>query len=632
MPNRFGLNRSLGGAVALIGVVALASSAVVFVETRAVHDAEQAQEHSRIILSDLDRFRAAMLNQESGVRGYLLTGRAESLAPYTLGLDQLGQAIGRLRALTAVEPDPAQARALDNAVTVARRWQAEVGQPIVADMARPGGRATAMAIEASGEGKAHFDAFRVALRAIEAPERRALEQQTARAADAQQRLVIAVAVGSLITLLICGLVAWTLNRLVARPLMELSEVMRRLVQRDMAVEVPSLGQRNEVGEMARAVEVFRASLIELDRTALLRVTADTLPAMVGYIDTERRIGFLNSEFARWFDLKVEDVSQLQGQSVEQAFPAHALPGAHDQLELALSGQEIRFEQTLARPDGLQGDVETYYRPHRAPDGRILGAVALLTDVTERKAIDRRLVRQAQDLMRSNEELEQFAYVASHDLKAPLRGIDNLVSWIEEDLEGVLVDDTRNNMVLLKSRVKRLENLLDDLLAYSRAGRDDLLAEAVDARILVEELATLISPPAGFVITAAPDLPTLNTARAALGQVLQNLLSNAIKHHDRPGEGRIEVSVRDEEPMLEFVVTDDGPGVPEQFRTRVFGMFQTLRPRDDVEGSGMGLAIVKKLVERQGGSVWLTDGRDGRGLVVHFTWPKVLRGRDHGTDG
>ena len=245
---------------------------------------------------------------------------------------------------------------------------------------------------------------------------------------------------------------------------------------------------------------------------------------------------------------------------------------------------------------------------------------------------RNLARQARDLLRSNEELEQFAYVASHDLKAPLRGIENLVSWIEEDLEGALTGDTRTNMDLLKSRVRRLESLLDDLLAYSRAGRSTEDSVAVDTRELVTELAALISPPEGFAIAADPALPTVQAPRAPLTQVFQNLIGNAIKHHDHPASGHVWVEAVAGAEVPEFTVTDDGPGVPERFRDRVFGMFQTLRPRDEVEGSGMGLAIVKKLIDRQGGRIWLADGRGGKGLSVHFTWPDAATGRQDGADG
>jgi signal transduction histidine kinase len=314
------------------------------------------------------------------------------------------------------------------------------------------------------------------------------------------------------------------------------------------------------------------------------------------------------------------------------FSGASFPGAGQELEAAFAGAERRFEHRLARRGAGRRQVEAVYRPHRASDGSVLGVVTLLTDITERKRMELRLAQQGRDLLRSNEELEQFAYVASHDLKAPLRGIENLVSWIEEDMEEMLTGDTRINMDLLKSRVRRLESLLDDLLAYSRAGRNDATVDTIDTRVLVQELAALVSPPEGFQIEADAGLPTIEAARAPLTQALQNLIGNAIKHHDHPATGHIWVAARPTGAMIAFTVTDDGPGIPEQFRERVFGMFQTLRPRDEVEGSGMGLAIVKKLVERQGGTVWLSEGRDDRGLTVHFTWPVgVAQGSTDGTN-
>ena len=191
----------------------------------------------------------------------------------------------------------------------------------------------------------------------------------------------------------------------------------------------------------------------------------------------------------------------------------------------------------------------------------------------------------------------------------MRGIENLVGWIEEDLEGALTGDVQTNMDLLKSRVRRLESLLDDLLAYSRAGRADVAFTSVDTKALVEELAVLVSPPDGFEIVAADELPTVNAAKAPLTQALQNLIGNAIKHHDHPGDGRVRVDAQPMGDMVEFVVTDDGAGIPEQFRERVFGMFQTLRPRDEVEGSGMGLGHRQETCRAPG---WqgLADRRPG----------------------
>ena len=223
-----------------------------------------------------------------------------------------------------------------------------------------------------------------------------------------------------------------------------------------------------------------------------------------------------------------------------------------------------------------------------------------------------------DLNRSNDELERFAYIASHDLQAPLRAIDHLVEWLGEDLAPVLTDDSRHKMALLRQRVLRLKTLLDDLLQYSRVGRI-MPSELVEPSVLVAEVIEALETPPGFQISI--DLPPgpLLTAAAPLRQVFLNLIGNAIKHHDR-AEGRIEITGRDLGERVEFAVTDDGRGIPEEQRERVFEMFYTLEPRDQVEGNGMGLALVRKAVGAHGGTVRIEDNPAGRGTSVRFDWP------------
>jgi PAS domain S-box-containing protein len=626
-----GLNRSIGGAIGAIALVSLLSSGLFLAALHQVDRTTARQARSTRILSELDAFRSAMLNQETGLRGYLLTGNPESLKPYRDGAPELDGAIARLRALLGA--NMIESARLSEAEEAARRWQSDVGEPAVRDMADPATRDEARARETRGDGMRLFDQVRDKLDAIRGEEEATLSAQTVVVAQAERGAIVALGVGTLLTLLICGAIGIAINRLIVVPLIGLAAVMRRLSHRDLSVAVPAIGQRNEVGDMARAVDVFKQNLIEFDRTSLLRATADTLPAMLGYIDGERRIGFLNDEFLHWFDLGAQDVAEVYGHPLKEVFAPIPFPGAARELEAALAGVETRFEHRLGRRGGGGGrDLEAIYRPYRAVDGTVLGVVTLLTDITDRKTMERRLARQTRDLVRSNEELEQFAYVASHDLKAPLRGIENLVSWIEEDLEGVLTGDTQANMTLLKSRVRRLENLLDDLLAYSRAGRATEENDLVDTRALVEDLATLLAPPEGFIVAADASLPTVTAPRAPLTQIFQNLIGNAVKHHDRPAEGHVRVDAQARPEGVEFRVTDDGAGIPEKFHDRVFGMFQTLRPRDEVEGSGMGLAVVKKLVERRGGKIWLTGGRDDRGLSVHFLWPATPAGGSDGANG
>jgi signal transduction histidine kinase len=225
----------------------------------------------------------------------------------------------------------------------------------------------------------------------------------------------------------------------------------------------------------------------------------------------------------------------------------------------------------------------------------------------------------------NKELDDFAYSASHDLKAPLRVIDNASKWLEEDLQEYLTDETRENMNLLRSRVKRMEKLLDDLLEYSRIGRvADEHAEFIAGDELMGNILEMLSPPAGFTVKVSPGFADIRVERMPLQQIFMNLISNAVKHHDKK-QGCVEVTLEVHEACYIFAVKDDGPGIPAQYHDQIFKMFQTLKPRDQVEGSGMGLAIVRKNVEVFGGTLDL-ESPEGRGSVFRFTWPKQQRRR------
>lgn len=228
-------------------------------------------------------------------------------------------------------------------------------------------------------------------------------------------------------------------------------------------------------------------------------------------------------------------------------------------------------------------------------------------------------RVQKDLERSNRDLDEFAYAASHDLRAPLRGISNLAHWVEEDLGTDLPASARKQLDLLRGRVNRMEALIDGILKYSRAGRVHEPPVEVDVEALVRESIELVAPPPGARVEIGPGMPRLLTERAQLQQVFLNLISNAIKHARRD-DPVVRISVEEDGDMLRFEVADNGPGIPLQYQERVWGMFQTLSSRDQVEGTGIGLATVKKLVERRGGRVGISS-EDGAGARFFFLWPR-----------
>jgi signal transduction histidine kinase len=234
-------------------------------------------------------------------------------------------------------------------------------------------------------------------------------------------------------------------------------------------------------------------------------------------------------------------------------------------------------------------------------------------------LEQRVQERTAALEERNAELDQFAYISSHDLKAPLRAIRQLTTWITEDAAAVLPAASQTHLMKLHRRVQRMEQMIDDLLAYSRAGRQRYAPEVVELTPLVRAISEFLAPPPGFTIVAEP-LPALRTERVPLETVLRNLIGNAIKHHDRPLVGRVSLGVVDQGPFAEFSVSDNGPGIAPQFHTRIFQVFQTLQPREQVEGSGMGLAIVKKAVESRAGRITV-ESQLGQGATFRFTWPK-----------
>jgi light-regulated signal transduction histidine kinase (bacteriophytochrome) len=232
-------------------------------------------------------------------------------------------------------------------------------------------------------------------------------------------------------------------------------------------------------------------------------------------------------------------------------------------------------------------------------------------------------RQAQllsELESANQELNDFAYVVSHDLKAPLRAIGSLASWIVADCGDRLDDDGKQHLELLLGRVKRMNNLIEGVLQYSRVGRVREKKEPTNLSSLVPEVLDLLAPPANVEVRIDSELPTVVAEKTRLSQVFHNLVSNGIKFLDKP-QGQIRIGCTDDGQFWRFHVADNGPGIEERHFEKVFQIFQTLQPRDTLESTGIGLAVVKKAVEVHGGKVWL-NSEVGVGSTFYFTLPKT----------
>jgi PAS domain S-box-containing protein len=285
-----------------------------------------------------------------------------------------------------------------------------------------------------------------------------------------------------------------------------------------------------------------------------------------------------------------------------------LCGSYDiEYRVRQSAGAFRWLQARGRVESDGAGHATYFH----------GAVI---DITDRKLSELSLRDNNRQLKRSNRDLEDFAYIASHDLKTPLGGIKSAALWLEEDLHD-LSDESRKLLGLMRSRINRMEKLLDDLLTYSRVGRTDTAASESKFTDVFAGIIEVLNPPAHIQVRLEGELPVTVTAGAQLEQVLRNLINNAIKHHDKQN-GEVVLSGKRVGDFVEFVVRDDGPGIPPQFHDKIFQLFQTLKRRDEVEGSGMGLALVKKLVEQQNSCITVHSEGNGAGAEFRFQWPTL----------
>lgn len=223
------------------------------------------------------------------------------------------------------------------------------------------------------------------------------------------------------------------------------------------------------------------------------------------------------------------------------------------------------------------------------------------------------------LKRKNQELDQFAHIVSHDLKAPLRGIDNVLSWIEEDHLHEVPEKVNEYLQLIKGRIKRSEDLIQGILSYARIGKEAYIAEPVNVNSLITEILETLPIHSGLKVTVQTDMPDLYSEKVPLSQIFSNLISNAVKYHHRKN-GEIKIYYKENRDSYTFFVEDDGPGIAKAYHRKIFAIFQTLVEKDSFESAGVGLAIVKKILDDRNEQIHLVS-EPGKGSVFSFTWTK-----------
>jgi PAS domain S-box-containing protein len=545
--------------------------------------------HTQQVLLESNQLLIGLLNAETGVRGYALTLRPESLDSYNMAQASLPKRLDRLKKL--VKDNPAQVNRLRSITQMTQQRVITLAK--VVDRLQKSDSKSLRDEDISrlvAQGKAEMDRLRMGLAQFEQSEQSLLKRR-------QDELSLHRHLNEFFlwaAAIISALASVFALALFSRLHQNLLEREQRLLESSDFIEAI-------VSKVVDGVVILdRNACIESINTAAVSIFGYSFAEVVGQ-NLSRLLGDLPSDSLSNSDY---GVNHLLGHGQQWQATGRRSNGETFPVEVSVS--QIALNQRL---------------------------IVIMRDITERQQAAQKLQSRAEELtqlnailavtnaeLRSrNQELDQFAYVASHDLKAPLRAIASLSEWIEEDLAEQIPDENKHQMSLLRSRVKRMEGLINGLLYYSRIGRTHMPVETVDVRALIEEIIDSLAPPSTFTFNIAAELPIINTRRLPLRQVLANLLDNALMHHPRL-DGNVTVSVTDGGRWYEFTIQDDGSGIDPSYHDKIFTIFQTLEPRDTRESTGIGLAIVKKILETEGGSIRV-DSQEGWGAAFRFTWLK-----------
>ena len=372
------------------------------------------------------------------------------------------------------------------------------------------------------------------------------------------------------------------------------------------------GDRRAFTGIMRDVAERNATLLalELSHARYHAVVANLPNVIVALYDTDERLLLMEGGHMAQQGLRSEE---FVGRTLGEAVPPEYLGLIAPHVKAALAGEEREFE--IESPAGC---YEVHVAPLRGEDARTIGAVAVGRDVSALREARRSLEARARELERSNAELAEFAYVASHDLSEPLRTITGYLQLLRRRFGNELSGEADEYVLAAIASADRLRTMIDDVLAYSRAGRSERPPEPVDMEQVVAAVAASVTadPPPEIDWNG---LPTVPGEERQLVQLMQNLITNAVKFVAAGTVAHVHITATREQAEWYFAVDDNGIGIDPRYAERIFGMFQRLHARESYPGTGIGLAIARKVVEHHGGRIWAEPRPEG-GTRMAFTLP------------
>ncbi|MBW7992815.1 MAG: PAS domain S-box protein [Planctomycetes bacterium] len=345
-----------------------------------------------------------------------------------------------------------------------------------------------------------------------------------------------------------------------------------------------------------------------------KLTFDSISDLISIQSKDFKFLNVNKAFAEAFEMKPEEAV---GKTCCELVHGTKEPWPACPHKMTLDTKKPERVEFFESHLGLY--LEVSVSPIFSEDGEFVASVHIAKNITERKKVEEKQTKLLEKVENINRELNDFASIVSHDLKAPLRGIKTLANWILSDCADKLGDEANEQMNLLLERVELMYNLIEGVLQYSRVGKTEGKRVQVNINDFVPELIKMVVPPKNITVTIEDELPVLECEEIHIMQIFQNLLSNAIKYMDKP-QGRIQVGCVEQDGFWKFSIADNGPGIEEKHFERIFKIFQALSTSPDFEGTGVGLTVVKKLVELYHGRIWL-ESKVGEGSTFFFTLPK-----------